>query len=134
MITAAAALARPNDHRLLPGEYQRDRRAITVTLTDHDDGGRVRVSVGDTIEICLPENATAGYRWSADDIDTSLFEVSEVSAEYPKEPIGSGGQACVRITARSPGNSTVRLKYWRPWEGPDGVLRRFSVDVEAVPG
>ena len=92
--------------------------------------------MGDTIEICLPENATAGYRWSADENDTSLFEVGEVSAEYPKEAIGSGGQACVRIIAHSPGSGTVRLKYWRPWEGPDGILRRFSVDVdvEAVPG
>jgi inhibitor of cysteine peptidase len=106
---------------------------MTVTLTEHDDGGRVRVHTGETIEICLPEIATAGYRWSVDDIDTSLFDVSEVSAEYPQGAIGSGGQACVRVTARSPGNGTVRLKYGRPWEGADGILKRFAVDVEAVP-
>lgn len=35
---------------------------MTITLTERDNGGRVRAHVGDTIELHLPENAAAGYR------------------------------------------------------------------------
>jgi inhibitor of cysteine peptidase len=106
---------------------------MTVALTERDDGGRIRVRVGDTIEICLPENATTGYRWSVDHLDSSLFDVAGARAEYPGQTIGAGGQACVRITVRSRGIGTVRLNYCRPWEGADAALKRFTVEVEAVP-
>ena len=105
---------------------------MTVTLTERDDGSRIQVRVGDTIEICLSENATTGYRWSVDDLDSALFDVAGASADYPGRAIGAGGQACVRITVRGTGNGAVRLKYSRPWEGADASLKRFTVDVEAV--
>jgi inhibitor of cysteine peptidase len=111
-------------------DHQRDRSAITLTLTNQDDGGRVRVRVGDTIEIRLPETADGGYRWSVDEVDSSLFDVGELSAEYPQGPLGSSGQAVVRVTARTTGSGVVRLKYGRPWEGADGVLRHFAVEVD----
>jgi|SoiMethySBSTD1v2_1073268.scaffolds.fasta_scaffold276333_2 predicted secreted protein len=107
---------------------------MTVALTERNDGGRIRVRVGDTIEIFLPENASTGYRWSVDDLDSSLFDVAGASAEYPGQTIGAGGQACVRITVRGKGIGTVRLSYRRPWEGADATLKQFTVEVEVVPG
>ncbi|MGB8502957.1 protease inhibitor I42 family protein [Mycobacterium sp.] len=106
---------------------------MTITLTERDDGGRVRAHVGDTIEVRLPENASTGYRWALDDLDTHLFELSEAGATYPHEAIGSGGEAWFRITVLAPGNAAVRLKYWRQWEGEGGVAKRFTVEVEATP-
>jgi inhibitor of cysteine peptidase len=107
--------------------------AMAINLTDKDDGGRIRAKVGDTIEIRLPENATAGYRWSVDHADDAVFEASHVGAEYPDEAVGSGGHALVRVKVHSPGNGTVRLKYGRPWEGADDTQKHFSVDVDARP-
>lgn len=106
---------------------------MTVALTERDDGGRIRVRVGDMIEIFLPENAGTGYRWSVDDLDRSLFDVAGASDEYPGQTIGAGGQTCIRITVRGRGIGTVRLAYRRPWEGADATLKRFIVEVEAVP-
>jgi inhibitor of cysteine peptidase len=106
---------------------------VTVALTEHDDGSRVQVRVGDTVEVRLPEIASSGYRWSAEALDPSMFELNETGADYPSEALGSSGYALFRIAVRAAGNGTLRLKYWRPWEGEAGVQRRFTVDVEAAP-
>jgi inhibitor of cysteine peptidase len=105
---------------------------VAITLTERDDNSRIQARVGDTLEVRLPEIASAGYRWSPDDLDPSLFEVKEVGADYPDGAIGASGQAIFRITVRTAGNGALRLKYWRPWEGEEGVQRRFAVEVEAV--
>ena len=106
---------------------------MTIILTERDNGGRVQAHVGDTIELHLPENAAAGYRWALDDLDARLFELSEAGADYPDDATGSSGEARFGITVRAPGNATLRLKYWRHWEGEAGVLKRFAVEVEAAP-
>jgi len=105
---------------------------MTITVAERDDGGRVRARVGDTIEVHLPENATAGYRWAPDDLDAGLFELSGAGADYPDKATGSGGEAIFRITVRAAGTATLRLKYWRHWEGETGVLKHFAIEVDAV--
>jgi inhibitor of cysteine peptidase len=105
---------------------------VTIALTEHDDGSHIQARVGDTIELRLPEIASAGYRWSPDDLDSRLFELNESGANYPDDSIGSSGSARFRFTVRAAGTGPLRLKYWRPWEGEAGVQRRFAVDVEAI--
>lgn len=104
---------------------------MTITVTEHNDGGQVGARVGDTIEIHLAENATTGYRWEPDDLDTHLFELKEATGDYRSGAVGSGGQAIFRIKVRAAGGATLRLKNWRPWEGEGGVLKRFEVKVNA---
>jgi predicted secreted protein len=105
---------------------------VAIALTEHDDGSRVQARVGDAIELRLPEIASGGYRWSFDDLDASLFELNQIGADYPNEGIGSSGHAQFRVTVCAAGTGTLRLKYWRPWEGDAGVQRRFVVEVEAT--
>lgn len=104
---------------------------MTITVTEHDDGGRIQVRVGDLIELRLPENASTGYRWTLDHLDARLFEVGDTGAEYPEGRIGSGGQVSFHITIVAAGNGTLALRCWRPWEGESGVLKRFAVEVDA---
>lgn len=103
----------------------------TIVVSECDDGTHVRAHVGDTIEVHLSENASTGYRWALDDGDARIFELSGSGADYPGGLIGAGGEALFRITIRSPGTATLRLKYWRHWEGEPGVRKRFTVDIEA---
>ena len=104
---------------------------MTITVTEHNDGGQVSAQVGDTIEIHLAENATTGYRWEPDGLDPHLFELEEATGEYPSAAVGSGGEALFRIKVRAAGSATVRLKCWRRWEGESGVLKRFEVRINA---
>ena len=46
-----------------------------LALSEADADKTVAVAAGDTIEIQLPENATAGYRWTLETIDKSVCEV-----------------------------------------------------------
>lgn len=106
---------------------------MTIALTEHENGSRIQAGVGDRIELRLPEIVSSGYRWSADDLDMDMFELSEAASERSDQEIGSSGYAHFRITVRAAGNGTLRLKYWRPWEGEASVQRRFVVDVQAAP-
>ena len=56
---------------------------MTITLTERDDNSRIQARVGDTLEVRLPEIASAGYRWSPDDLNANMFELKDAGAEYP---------------------------------------------------
>jgi inhibitor of cysteine peptidase len=105
---------------------------MAMTLTQSDDGGHVRAQVGDTIEIHLAENATTGYRWEFDNLDSHLFELAAATSDYPSAKPGSGGDAQFRIKVIAKGSAPLRLKYWRRWEGDAGVIKRFEVKVDAA--
>jgi len=104
---------------------------MTITVTEHDDGGQLGAQVGDTIEIHLAENATTGYRWETDGLDPHVFELEGATGSYRSDAVGSGGDAQFRIKVLAAGSATLRLKYWRRWEGEGGVLKRFAVKVDA---
>lgn len=80
----------------------------------------------------LAENATTGYRWAAEDVDTAVVELLDTSADYPSAGVGASGVAVFRIRVRGGGSVTVGFTCRRPWEGDDGVLRRFSVVLTAA--
>ena len=105
---------------------------MTITITERDDGGRFQARVGDLIELRLSENASTGYRWTLDHLDAHLFEVGDSGADYPDDRIGSGGTVSFHITVVAAGNGRLAFKCWRPWEGEDGVLRRFAVEVHST--
>lgn len=105
---------------------------MTITVTECDDGAQVRVHVGDTLELRLPENATTGYRWALDERDSEVFGPCEKHGEYPCKTTGSGGEAVFRVKVRAAGHAALRAKYWRRWEGETSVRRRFTVNAEAT--
>jgi len=97
--------------------------------TDQDDGASVSLRSGETLEICLSENPTAGYRWQADDWDRSVLDMRRDEFHPPgTSEHGAGGEHLWEFAARAPGKTSLRLAYGRSWEsGPPA--RRFSLDV-----
>ena len=102
---------------------------MTIQLGESSNNSEVQASAGDTLEVRLPENATAGYRWALDHPDPALFAEESADANYPKSALGSGGMAILRVRTVAPGSGTLQLKYWRSFEGESGVIQRFSVKV-----
>lgn len=103
-------------------------------LTEADAGAEVALSVGETIEVVLSENATTGYTWAIERIEPAVVTVAERSSRYPQQgAVGSGGHAVFRLTAATPGKGTVRLRYWREWEGDASAIRRFQFGVTVAP-
>ena len=107
--------------------------STTITVTECDDGGELRAEVGDTIEIRLPENASGGYRWSLDcEDDKGPLEFGCTGWVYPRETVGSAGEAVFTARVRAAGDVRVRLNYGRPWVGESGVRQTFSIVVHAT--
>ena len=99
----------------------------SATLTERDDGRTVEATVGDTIELRLPENATTGYRWAFDGLDEHVVRADEGELVDKPAKIGSGGDVRWRLTLLTAATTEVRLKLWRRWEGDRSVQKRFAV-------
>lgn len=104
-----------------------------ILLTEQNQGQSVDVRVGQPIVVSLPENATTGYRWAIDHLDSSLIDVRQASANYPSGPVGSAGRTEWRLLPKAAGTTQVTLKQWRPWEGDRSIVDRFSVRLRIGP-
>ncbi len=100
-------------------------------LTEADDGRTVDVRVGETVEVTLPENATAGYRWAIDRLDPGIVEVKQSKPDYPSDQVGSAGRAPFVFKAAKAGSGEVLLKYWRHFEGDSSITQRFRLRLNA---
>lgn len=102
-----------------------------LELTAADAGTPVRVAAGQPIEITLESNASTGYRWNlVAEPDPAVLKLS--SSEYVQpttaDTVGSAGTEVWRFEAVSPGTTSLRLAYFRPFE-PENVGREFQLDV-----
>lgn len=129
-LVAAAVLATMSSVAARAGMATMPER---VLLTDQNQGQVVDVRVGQLVVLSLPENATTGYRWAIDRIDTNLVEAGEPARRYPSTAVGSGGRIEWVFSLKAPGNTEIALKQWRRWEGDRSVVTRFHVELRIVP-
>jgi inhibitor of cysteine peptidase len=104
-----------------------------TTLTDADNGRSLDAHVGDTLLLRLPENATTGYRWSFDGLDTTIASARDGDYARSSGAVGSGGEVTWTLTAIAPGTTKLRLKLWREWEGDSSIKKRFEVTLSVEP-
>lgn len=88
----------------------------------------VGVGVGEEFTITVEAVSTAGYRW-AEEHDPTMVEL--VSAESrPKGPqVGGATIQEFRLRAVAPGETTVLLRYKRPWETEARETLTYQVQV-----
>jgi len=97
-------------------------------LGEADDGKTVQLHVRDQLAIDLHENATTGYRWAFDAADSAIATVQE--AAFSGTPgVGAGGRMRWVVTGVAPGETRLRGKLWRQWEGEGSVKQRYTVTV-----
>ena len=88
------------------------------------------VEKGKPFKIELEANPTTGYNWHITEIDENYFKVR--SSGYQAEAtgrIGSGGKSYWNIIPLKEGISTIRLLYYRVWEGKDKAVDKFTVRI-----
>ena len=105
----------------------------STALTEADDGKSVGVHVGETVALRLHENASTGYRWAFDNLDTNVVGVSEGKYVPRTAAVGSGGDMQWILEPRAPGTTQVKLKLLRPWEGDSSIQKRFAVTLVIRP-
>jgi inhibitor of cysteine peptidase len=100
-----------------------------INLTEADSGSTIEAGVGDEITISLEGNPTTGYTWNVlqpRNADVVAFEDRDYEAE--SDLAGAPGTEELTFEAVAPGEATIELGYFRPWE-PDQVERTFTVTV-----
>jgi inhibitor of cysteine peptidase len=88
-----------------------------IVVSESDRGRTISASLGDTIEVELPESPTTGFRWTIAPFDTHVLELK--SNEFLPNAgagVGGGGRRFVRLSAKGRGSTTLEFMLARPWE------------------
>lgn len=97
----------------------------------------VEARAGAEFTIELRSNATTGYRWMlADSLDAT--RVAHLRDVYVADPapegmVGSGGRETWTFRALAPGETTIVMRYARPWEPPTSAATRAVFWVRVHP-
>ncbi|NBU29357.1 MAG: hypothetical protein EBS42_14450 [Caulobacteraceae bacterium] len=69
--------------------------------------------------------------WTARKLGLQPINVQELVTFYPmfrQEPLGKTQiKVCRTLSCALQGSGELRLRHWRPWEGPGSVDRRFKL-------
>jgi inhibitor of cysteine peptidase len=98
--------------------------AATATSDADIEGvpdGETVLTVGRTLHIALPSNATTGYQWSVSGVEGSILTPVEPTGQeatdpHPEGMVGVGGQTHWRFKAERAGSATLTFAYARAWE------------------
>ncbi|WOO41084.1 protease inhibitor I42 family protein [Rubellicoccus peritrichatus] len=103
-----------------------------TVLTQADNKGSVAIEQNSNLVIKLPGNPTTGYSWAVTNYDSDVLELGR--HEYyagATGRVGSGGTFVFYFNAIGSGETTVKLKYSRPWEKDSGG-DTFSNEVRVI--
>jgi inhibitor of cysteine peptidase len=108
-----------------------DEVGMPVVVTSEDNGTTMRMIPDAQVLVVLDSNATTGYEWAIDELDTDVVEF--LGSEYvapTNGAVGQGGTQELEFRALAEGTTTLRLKYWRSWEGDASIVDRWEMTFE----
>jgi inhibitor of cysteine peptidase len=107
----------------------------TVDIDDSQNGGKLMVFQGDTVEVRLLSTPGTGYSWKVSHTDTAVLaqKKAPVFVPPPQNIPGAEGHLVFDFLASAPGRSTLQLAYARPWEKDVAPAKTFNVEVTVRP-
>ena len=105
----------------------------THPLTETDSGSTVTLRVGDSLDVALEANATAGYRWLVRAQDEGSLATVETRFTPHSELPGSAGTDFRRVRAKTAGQTRLVLVLCRPWDCDVTTAGTFEINVRIVP-
>ncbi len=100
-------------------------------LVDETFNGRtIDVTIGQTIEVRLPENPTTGFSWQLTSDGRATCVMTDDEFIAPVGPPGKGGDHTWKFKATHAGESDVELGYRRRWESSSTASRTFKIHVK----
>jgi inhibitor of cysteine peptidase len=95
------------------------------SIDEDQNGKRIDLAVGETAELRLPENTTAGFSWTVVSDGAPVCSVTGEERVGHASPPGAGGEHVFRLRALKAGEASVELVYRRTWEA--APARRFTL-------
>lgn len=104
-----------------------------LTVDDNANGTEVRLVPDQKLVVRLPANNSTGYAWSVQKVDKDTLK-QDGNPEYKQDPqpeghVGAGGTSVWSFQAGKPGETTLELVYFRPWETATDSDKRFTLTV-----
>jgi len=108
-----------------------DEVGMPVVVTSEDDGTTMGMIPDAQVLVVLDSNATTGYEWAIDELDTDVVEFLGSQYVAPTNgAVGQGGSQELEFRALAEGTTTLRLKYWRSGEGDTSIADRWEMTFE----
>ena len=142
LFITAETLLFPRGDELDKSEDNGGRLALpsepTYFFGEAENGCRRAVAVGATICVELPENATTGYHWEVNSVDSRVADVvrvismESIGAPSPQGMTGVPGVYKLLLRVEKTGIYPVTLAYVRPWEKGVAPARVWHMEIEGV--
>jgi inhibitor of cysteine peptidase len=108
-----------------------------MRLGEAANDSTVALAPGETVELCLPETPTTGYRWQVTADGSPACAIAGAAAVAPSSAVpGRGGERCWTVTAMRAGVGEIALERRRGWETAreGGGVFRLHIRVGGAPG
>src|SRR6202008_1576150 len=103
-----------------------------LQIDEGSNGREIELPVGQTLEICLGENPTAGFRWSLESMGGPACVFVKDFFEPIFGPPGRGGRHHWQFQTTQVGVGEIELSYRRSWEREKASAQRFTLRVRVL--
>lgn len=98
-------------------------------IKEEDNKKEIIISLNDTVELKLKAIGSAGYKWFLNDFDGRYLELLSEEVSPLTDKVGAPIIYVWRFKAIKEGITTLRLDYYRPWEGLDKKEKDFNINI-----
>jgi inhibitor of cysteine peptidase len=102
-----------------------------MQFNERDDGREIKVATGQTFEVSLTENRTAGFVWNIKCGGEPVCRVVKDSFEDSSAMPGKSGIHRWQFKVDAPGTATIELVYQRPWQDKSAPARIYTLRIRA---
>jgi inhibitor of cysteine peptidase len=100
-----------------------------LVIDQSNVGASLDIPVGQTFELRLEENPSAGFRWTLNDSGMPACALASDSFKQQTATPGHLGEHSWTFKAVAAGDCNISLVYRRAWETTEQAARTFSVHV-----
>jgi predicted secreted protein len=102
----------------------------TITVTEKQQGGVVRLAVNGTLQVQLSASLGTGYGWQPVRWNEEILRLHPDVRRGDVPALGAPSLQTFTFTALQAGESHLRFEYRRPWEGVAAAARTFEIEVK----
>lgn len=103
----------------------------SIIIQKEQNGHRFTVPLNSLIDVDLPFLGSAGYGWHIENLDTDHLELILEDTRKIGEPgkVGGAVMGIWRFRTIKSGLTTVKMNYYRTWEGVGTSTDHFKVEI-----
>jgi len=103
---------------------------VIMLLGKEDSGTTHEIKAGDLLYIELEGNPSTGFWWHFQELDEEFLElVKEETEKISEGRLGAPVLGRWRLRAKRCGETTIKMAYYRQWEGVGKAVDRVSFTI-----